>query len=167
MQNVAKKKLDQRYGANQRKQFFANFCCKFLTFSPFLSDFCSKTMKKHTSTSIWSAQHPNAGQYIQHWDRVCFLCRTAAQPSAPSNKEHASSDRETDSVPPTLSRSTSCTAAREPLLELSTQLQHLHPSQLEDFAMIHMCKFTHSDQIIKTKNRQPVKLFCKLMIPRL
>ena len=43
--------------------FFAKFCCTFLAFVGFLAQ---KTLKMTKSTSIWSAQHPNAGRNIQH-----------------------------------------------------------------------------------------------------
>ena len=45
------------------KLFFAEFCCKFLAF---FRGFAAKTLKMAISTSVWSAQHPNAGQSIQH-----------------------------------------------------------------------------------------------------
>ena len=38
----------------------------FLLFVPFLRFTCKK-VKKHISTSVWSAQHPNNGQNIQHY----------------------------------------------------------------------------------------------------
>ena len=42
--------------------FFAKICCKFLAFFSF---FAEKTLKMTISTSVWSAQHPNAGRNIQ------------------------------------------------------------------------------------------------------
>ena len=43
-------------------QLFIPFCSFFLSFSCF---FAKKNGEKHTSTSIWSAHHPNIGQNIQ------------------------------------------------------------------------------------------------------
>ena len=57
-----KSTVDQRSGANLKNVFFAKFCCKFLAFFSF---FAEKTLKMTISTSVWSAQHPNAGQNIQ------------------------------------------------------------------------------------------------------
>ena len=57
------KTVDQRFGANLKTCFFAKFCCKFLAFFSFLQ---LKTLKLHTSTSLWSEQHPNDGRNIQH-----------------------------------------------------------------------------------------------------
>ena len=52
-----------------KKLFFAEICCKFLTFLGFLQQ---KTLKMTISTSVWRVQHPNAGQNIQH--RGHFIC---------------------------------------------------------------------------------------------
>ena len=46
-----------------QKILFASF---FFLFVPFLHFTCKK-VKKHISTSVWSAQHPNNGQNIQHY----------------------------------------------------------------------------------------------------
>ena len=51
------KTVDQHSGANLKNVFFAKFSCKFLAFLSFLAQ---KTLKMTISTSIWSAQHPNA-----------------------------------------------------------------------------------------------------------
>ena len=53
------KTADQRFGEMQKKTVF---CCKILAFLRF---FAAKTLKKTISTSVWSAQHPNAGRNIQ------------------------------------------------------------------------------------------------------
>ena len=56
------KTVNQRFGANLKKRFFLqNFAANFLLFS-FLP---LKTLKMTISTSIWGAQHPNAGRNIQ------------------------------------------------------------------------------------------------------
>ena len=47
----------------KKNLFFAQICCKFLAFLRF---FAAKTLKMSISTSVWSAQHPNAGRSIQH-----------------------------------------------------------------------------------------------------
>ena len=59
------KTVDKRFGANLKKQFFANFCTKFVTFLHFFSFFAQQLLKMIISTSFWGAQHPNAGQNIQ------------------------------------------------------------------------------------------------------
>ena len=56
------KTVDQHFGANLKKRVFAKFCCKFLAFLRF---FAQKMLKMTISTSVWSAQHPNAGQNLQ------------------------------------------------------------------------------------------------------
>ena len=56
------KTVDQRFSANSKKHVFAKFSCKFLAFYSFLQ---LKMMKITISTSVWGAQHPNAGQNIQ------------------------------------------------------------------------------------------------------
>ena len=47
----------------KKKLFFAKICCKFLAFFRF---FAAKTLKMVILTSVWSAQHPNAGRNMQH-----------------------------------------------------------------------------------------------------
>ena len=54
--------LDQRPGANFQKPVFAEICCKLLAFFSF---FAVNTLKMTVKTSVWSAQHPNAGRNIQ------------------------------------------------------------------------------------------------------
>ena len=52
----------------------AKFGCKFLAFLSFLP---LKTQKITISTSVWSAQHPKAGQNIQHpLHTPIFLCKS-------------------------------------------------------------------------------------------
>ena len=58
-----KTSVDQRFGEMQKKLFFAEFCCKILAFLRF---FAAKMLKMTILTSVWHAQHPNAGQNIQH-----------------------------------------------------------------------------------------------------
>ena len=60
------KALDQRSGANLKTHFFAKLSINFLALSSFFSFLAQKMLKKHISTSIWSVQHPNAVQNIQH-----------------------------------------------------------------------------------------------------
>ena len=55
------KAVNQHFGANLKKVFFAKICGKFLAFLAF----CRKMLKMTISTSVRSAQHPNAGQNIQ------------------------------------------------------------------------------------------------------
>ena len=50
--------LDQRFGANLKKLFFAKFYNKFVSFFAFFKAFYHKKAE--------NAQHPNAGQNIQH-----------------------------------------------------------------------------------------------------
>ena len=46
-----------------QKMCFSTKCCyKFPAISSFFQIFAPKMLKKHISTSVWSAQHPNAGQ---------------------------------------------------------------------------------------------------------
>ena len=47
---------------NKKKLFLAEICCKFLAF---FWVFAAKMLKMTISTSVWSAQHPNAGRNIQ------------------------------------------------------------------------------------------------------
>ena len=47
-----------------KKNCFAKFCSKFVTFLCFLSFFAWKMLKMTISTSVWHAEHPNAGQNI-------------------------------------------------------------------------------------------------------
>ena len=62
--------VNQRFGANLKKMcFLQKFSCKF----PFFSFLSLKTLKMTISTSIWSAQHPNAGWNIQQVCKVCSL----------------------------------------------------------------------------------------------
>ena len=58
------KTFGQRFGANLIKRFLAEFCikCQFFTFFSFLAQ---KILKITIMTSVWGAQHPNAGQNIQ------------------------------------------------------------------------------------------------------
>ena len=60
------KTADQRFGEMQKKPVF---CCKIFAFLRF---FAQKTLKMSILTSIWSAQHPNAGRNIQHSCVSCF-----------------------------------------------------------------------------------------------
>ena len=54
------KTVNQHSGANLKKHFFfQNFAANFLLF-------CRKTLKMTISTSVWRAQHPNAGRIMQH-----------------------------------------------------------------------------------------------------
>ena len=47
--------------------FLLNFVSIILLFSHFFQPFCTKNVKILISTSsVWSAQHPNAGRNIQH-----------------------------------------------------------------------------------------------------
>ena len=43
-----------------------NFAANILLFI-FFNSLPLKTLKMKISTSVWGAQHPNAGQNIQHW----------------------------------------------------------------------------------------------------
>ena len=56
------KTVDQRFGANLKKYVF---CKNLLQISCFSLAFCIKMLKMTILTSVWSAQHPNAGQNIQ------------------------------------------------------------------------------------------------------
>ena len=49
----------------QNTHFLLIFASIFLLFLPFYK-FLAKNVKKHISTSIWSAQHPNAGSNLLH-----------------------------------------------------------------------------------------------------
>ena len=62
---LGNKTVDQRLGANSKKQFFAKFYSKFATFLCFFSFLEQKTLKMMISTSVCSVQHLNAGQNIQ------------------------------------------------------------------------------------------------------
>ena len=53
-----------------KNMFFAKFSCKFLAFFHFLP---LKTLKMTMLTSVWSAQHPNAGQNIQQTTDYRYL----------------------------------------------------------------------------------------------
>ena len=57
------KTVDQRSGANLKKPVF---CKNLLQISCFFSFFAAKTLKMTISTSVWIAQHPSAGQNMQH-----------------------------------------------------------------------------------------------------
>ena len=46
-------------------RFRIRSCIKFLALSSLFSIYAQKTLKKHIFTSIWIAQHPNAGGKIQ------------------------------------------------------------------------------------------------------
>ena len=57
------KTVDQRLGANSKKLFLLpKFAANFLLFLAFLQ---KKTLKMDNSTSVWGAQHPNAGRNIK------------------------------------------------------------------------------------------------------
>ena len=51
---------------NLKPRFSAKVYIKCLAFSSFFQLFAPKTLKKHILTSVWSVQHPNAGENIQH-----------------------------------------------------------------------------------------------------
>ena len=55
------KTVNQRFGANLKKRLFENFAANYM----FFLLFSTKTLKMTISTSVWSAQHPNAGRNIQ------------------------------------------------------------------------------------------------------
>ena len=57
------KTVDQRFGANLKK---CVFCKNLQQISCFFLAFLQKKRWKWLSTSVWSAQYPNAGQNIQH-----------------------------------------------------------------------------------------------------
>ena len=78
------KTVYQRSGANLKNVFFAKICCQFLVFLAF----CRKKLKMIILTSIWSAQHPNAGPNLQHhtvtqpdWSEVPKLENKSAENS--------------------------------------------------------------------------------------
>ena len=53
------------FGCKLKNIFFAKFCPNLLAFLPFPAFFAWKSLKRHVLTSLWSAQHPNAGGNIQ------------------------------------------------------------------------------------------------------
>ena len=57
--------LDQPLVANSKEHIFPLILPKFFAFSSF-SAFQSKNLETQIWTRVWSAQHPNAGQNIQH-----------------------------------------------------------------------------------------------------
>ena len=57
------KTFDERFGA-KKIRFLLSFTPKRLLFT-FFSFLAQKTLKMKISTSMWGAQHPNAGQNIQ------------------------------------------------------------------------------------------------------
>ena len=61
------KTFNQRLCANSKRTFLF----KFLAFSCFFSFL--KNLKKQISTSVWSAQHPNPGQNIQHFSQNTLI----------------------------------------------------------------------------------------------
>ena len=71
---ATKKKTGPAFEFELKREFLLNFASVFLLFLPF-SAFCTQIMKKHISTSVWSAA-PNAGQNIQHksYKIVITLC---------------------------------------------------------------------------------------------
>ena len=60
-QTLVKISVDQRSGANLKKHVF---CKMLLQISGFFSFSAQKTLKITILTSVWTAQHPNAGQNI-------------------------------------------------------------------------------------------------------
>ena len=53
--------------------FFAKICTKFVTFLRFFSFVAQKMLKIKILTSVWGAQHPNAGLNIQQGPVVTNL----------------------------------------------------------------------------------------------
>ena len=65
-QNMPKYNPQPVYMCKLKKTiFFLNFASTYLLFLLF-SAICVKVLKEHILTSVWSAQHPNAGPNIQH-----------------------------------------------------------------------------------------------------
>ena len=69
---LGNKTVDQRFGANFKINFFL------LNFAPNLypyifTAFFTKMLKMTILTSVWGAQHPNAGWNIQHLLSTCQL----------------------------------------------------------------------------------------------
>ena len=70
------KTLNQHFGANLKKKF-DKFCCKFVAFLHFFSFSTWKTLEIKILTSVWNAQHPNAGRNTQQvtiGDVLLFCC---------------------------------------------------------------------------------------------
>ena len=55
--------VNQRFGANLKKRVVCKILLQIFCFLSFLAQ---KMLKMTILTSIWSVQHPNAGQNIQH-----------------------------------------------------------------------------------------------------
>ena len=69
------KTVSQLLGANSKKHvFLQKFAANFLLF---LSFFAEKMLRMTISTSVWTAQHPNAGRNIQQWLLRSNLCQTS------------------------------------------------------------------------------------------
>ena len=60
------KTLHQHFGANLKNPFFVKNLQQISYFLHFFSFLAQTTLKMHISTSVWSAQHPNACQNIPH-----------------------------------------------------------------------------------------------------
>ena len=60
------KTVDQHSGAIKKTRFLLKFAANLLKFLAFFRFFAAKTLKITISTSVWRAQHPNAGRNIQH-----------------------------------------------------------------------------------------------------